>query len=106
MAAVFGLCTAFNIRFCRLRRQNRSSGGDESPGPTTVVVHAAPVLRLPTRGEVVSLCPVSADGSAGTTVVLAEEMKASNLLHSSASGGGGGGGGGSGGGGGRTGSEA
>ena len=91
ITAVFGLCTAFIIRFCRSRRQNRSSGIDESSGPTTVVVHAAPVLRLPTRGEVMSLCPVSADGSAVTTVVIAEEMKASNLLYSRGGGGGGGG---------------
>jgi hypothetical protein len=92
LAAALGLSAACIIRVCRSRCENLSRGVDESSGPTTVVVQAAPVLPLPLRGEVVSLCPVSADTSAGTTVVVAEEMKASDLLYARGGGGGGGGG--------------
>ena len=91
-ALALGACARF---VWQRRCRGRSAGVDDSSAPTAIVVQAAPVLPLPLHGEVVSLCPVSADGtptSASTEVVVAEEVKARHFAYALPVGGASGGG--------------
>ena len=86
VALALGACARF---VWQRRCRGRSPGVNDSSAPTAIVVQAAPVLPLPLHGEVVSLCPVAADG---TAVVVAEEVKARHFAYALPVGGASGGG--------------